>query len=42
MLVKFDNPGGDSWGSTTAAPVFKDVAEEIFRYYQIPPSELNE
>lgn len=39
MLVKFDNPGGDVWGSTTAAPVFKEIASEILRYYQIPPTE---
>lgn len=39
MLVKLNNPGGDVWGASTAAPVFKEIAEEIFRYYQIPPSE---
>ena len=39
MMVKLDNPGGDVWGSSTAAPVFKEIAEEIFRYYQIPPQE---
>jgi len=39
MLVRLDNPGGDVWGASTAAPVFKEIAEEIFRYYQIPPSE---
>lgn len=39
MLVKFDNPGGDVWGSTTAAPVFKEIAAELLRYYQIPPTE---
>lgn len=39
MLVKFNNPGGDVWGATTAAPVFKRVAEELITYYQIPPTE---
>ena len=39
MLVKLDNPGGDVWGASTAAPVFREIAEEIFRYYQIPPTE---
>lgn len=39
MLVKFDNPGGNVWGATTAAPVFKEIAEEILRYYQISPTE---
>jgi cell division protein FtsI/penicillin-binding protein 2 len=39
MLVKLDNPGGNVWGSTTAAPVFKEIASEILRYYQISPTE---
>lgn len=39
MLVKFNNPGGDVWGATTAAPVFKQIAEELITYYQIPPTE---
>lgn len=42
ILVKFNNPGGDVWGATTAAPVFKKVAEEIIRYYQIPPTKIVE
>lgn len=37
MLVKFNNPEGDVWGEDTAAPVFKIIAEELFKYYQIPP-----
>lgn len=39
MLVKFNNPGGDVWGATTAAPVFKRVAKELLTYYQIAPTE---
>ncbi len=25
------------WGSTAAAPVFRQIAEELFKYYQMPP-----
>jgi cell division protein FtsI/penicillin-binding protein 2 len=39
MLVKFDNPKGEAWGVTTAAPVFSKIAQELFQYYQIPPTE---
>lgn len=39
MYVKFDNPKGDVFGVTTAAPVFAEVAQDLFQYYQVPPSE---
>ncbi|MBU1119465.1 penicillin-binding protein 2 [Patescibacteria group bacterium] len=39
VLVKFNNPGGDVWGASTAAPTFKKIAEELIKYYQIPPTE---
>jgi len=39
MLVKFDNPKGEVWGVTTAGPVFSKIAQELFQYYQIPPTE---
>jgi cell division protein FtsI/penicillin-binding protein 2 len=39
MLVKLDNPGGDVWGSTTAGVVFSRISQELFQYYQIPPTE---
>ncbi len=42
MLVKLDNPGGDVWGATTAAPIFKQIADELLKYYQIPPTESTE
>ena len=39
MLVKFDNPGGEVWGVTTAAPIFKEITLEMMKYYQIAPTE---
>ncbi len=43
MLVKFDRPryGSDStWGSTTAAPTFKEISEFLFKYYNIEPDDI--
>ena len=43
ILVKLDRPGVDPrirWGTSTAAPVFKKVAERIFVLLGIPPTEL--
>lgn len=39
ILVKFDRPRTSEWGSETAAPVFKEIAEYIFNYYNIPPDK---
>ena len=40
MLVKFDRPriGENTWGSTTAAPTFREIAEFLFDYYNIQPN----
>lgn len=38
MLVVLKQPNSTDWGSSTAAPIWFDIAKEIFRYYQIPPS----
>ncbi|MBI5412177.1 penicillin-binding protein 2 [Candidatus Peregrinibacteria bacterium] len=40
ILVKFDRPriGENTWGSTTAAPTFKKIAEFLIEYYSIPSS----
>lgn len=40
ILVKFDRPriGENTWGSTTAAPTFRRVAEFLIDYYSIEPS----
>jgi cell division protein FtsI/penicillin-binding protein 2 len=37
LVVKFDKPKAGSLGSTTAGPVFKEIAAEILKYSQIPP-----
>jgi cell division protein FtsI/penicillin-binding protein 2 len=37
MLVTLKNPQNNSWGSTTAAPIWFKIAGELFRYFQIPP-----
>ena len=43
ILVKFNNPKSTSSfradGVNTAAPVFKELAQFLVNYYQIPPSE---
>lgn len=36
MLVKLDNPRNATYSASSAAPVFGDIAEFIFDYYQIP------
>ncbi len=38
MLVTLTDPKTSRWGSTTAAPLWFDIAREVFRYYQIPPN----
>ncbi|MFH0838377.1 MAG: penicillin-binding protein 2 [Patescibacteria group bacterium] len=40
VLVKLDRPriGEGTWGETTAAPAFKQVAEFLIDYYSIQPS----
>lgn len=38
ILVKIDEPTVEPWGSLVAAPVFRAVASELFRYYHIPPT----
>jgi cell division protein FtsI/penicillin-binding protein 2 len=43
ILVKLDRPSVDPsirWGTSTAAPVFKKVAERVFVLLGIPPTEL--
>jgi cell division protein FtsI/penicillin-binding protein 2 len=38
ILVKIDRPQGEPWGSTVAAPVFKNIAQDLATYLRIPPS----
>ncbi len=37
LLVMIDEPQGAAWGSLVAAPVFREVAEQVLRYLQVPP-----
>ncbi len=39
ILVKLDRPKKDDFGSKSAAPLFKDIAQMLFDYYGIPPDE---
>lgn len=39
MLVIIDRPTTSIYGSETAAPIFFDIARDLFSYYQISPSE---
>ncbi len=38
ILVKIDNPKDVPWGTTVAAPVFREVASKALAYYGIPPT----
>jgi cell division protein FtsI/penicillin-binding protein 2 len=40
VLIKLDRPTASPWGSQTAAPAFKAIAERLFAYMQIPPDEI--
>lgn len=37
MIIKFEKPKRE-YSSTTAAPVFADIAKFILEYYQVPPN----
>ncbi|MPZ22406.1 MAG: penicillin-binding protein 2 [Dehalococcoidia bacterium] len=37
VLVKIDEPAGQAWGSTVAAPVFQRLAIEIVSLLNVPP-----
>jgi cell division protein FtsI/penicillin-binding protein 2 len=38
MLVTLREPKSSPWGSTTAAPLWFEIAKELFRYYKILPT----
>jgi cell division protein FtsI/penicillin-binding protein 2 len=40
VLVKLDRPSASPWGSQTAAPTFRAIADRLFTYLQIPPDEI--
>ena len=39
MLVVVDKPTSSIYGSETAAPIFFDIASDLFTYYNIAPTE---
>ena len=39
MLVKLTEPASSPWAAETAAPLFFDIARELFNYYGISPTE---
>ncbi len=41
ILVKYDNPRAVKWSATSAAPTFGRIAQFLFDYYNIPPTEQN-
>jgi cell division protein FtsI/penicillin-binding protein 2 len=40
VLIKLDKPQASPWGSQTAAPTFRAIAERLLAYLQIPPDEV--
>ncbi len=37
MLVVIDEPQGPAWGGVVAAPVFREVGEQVLRHLKTPP-----
>jgi cell division protein FtsI (penicillin-binding protein 3) len=37
MLVVIDEPQGRGWGGAVAAPVFREVGEQVLRHLKVPP-----
>lgn len=43
ILVMVDEPEGEAWGGSVAAPVFSTIGREILHYLKVPPQpSLNE
>jgi cell division protein FtsI/penicillin-binding protein 2 len=40
VLIKLDKPQTSPWGSHTAAPAFRAIAERLIVYLQIPPDAI--
>lgn len=40
MIVVIDNPKGLFYGGQVAAPVFREIGRQIFRYFRIPPKPV--
>ncbi|PIR88493.1 MAG: hypothetical protein COU09_02015 [Candidatus Harrisonbacteria bacterium CG10_big_fil_rev_8_21_14_0_10_44_23] len=42
ILIKLDKPAGSPLAGQTVVPAFKELAEFILNYYQIPPDNLDD
>lgn len=43
ILVMVDEPEGEAWGGSVAAPVFSTIGQEVLHYLKVPPHpSLNE
>ena len=42
MIVVIDEPQGPAWGGVVAAPVFRQVAEQVLRYLEVAPVQETE
>ncbi len=40
MVVIIDNPKGQYYGGQVAAPIFREIGRQIFRYLRIPPQTV--
>ncbi|MFQ6014358.1 MAG: peptidoglycan D,D-transpeptidase FtsI family protein [Anaerolineae bacterium] len=40
VLVKLDKPQTSEWGAEVATPVFSRIAQQLFRYLDIPPDQI--
>jgi len=40
VIIKLDRPHASPWGSTTAAPAFAELAEELVALLDIPPDDI--
>lgn len=39
ILIKLDKPTSSPWAEGTVVPMFKELAQELVNYYNIPPTE---
>jgi cell division protein FtsI (penicillin-binding protein 3) len=39
MIVVVDEPQGEAWGGTIAAPVFRRVGEQVLNYLGVSPDD---
>lgn len=39
VLIKIDRPRSSIWADATAAPLFAEIGQFLFKYYNVPPGE---